>query len=72
VRVFGSVARGEERAGSDVDLLIDLPPGLGLLGFGRLLDELERVLDGLTVDLVPAADLKPEIRARVEREAIPL
>ena len=46
--------------------------GLGLLGFGRLLDELERVLDGLTVDLVPAADLKPQVRARVEREAIPL
>jgi uncharacterized protein len=72
VRVFGSVARGEDSAGSDVDLLVDLPPGLGLLGFGRLLEEFERVLDGLTVDLVPAADLKPEIRARVEREAIPL
>jgi predicted nucleotidyltransferase/DNA-binding XRE family transcriptional regulator len=72
VRVFGSVARGEDGADSDVDLLVDLPPGLGLLGFGRLLDELERVLDGLRVDLVPAADLKPEIRARVEREAIPL
>ena len=72
VRVFGSVARGEDSAGSDVDLLVDLPPGLGLLGFGRLLEEFERVLDGLTVDLVPAADLKPEIRARVEREAISL
>jgi predicted nucleotidyltransferase/DNA-binding XRE family transcriptional regulator len=72
VRVFGSVARGEEGAGSDVDLLVDLPPGLGLFGFGRLLEELERVLDGLKVDLVPAVDLKPEIRARVERDAIPL
>ncbi len=72
VRVFGSVARGEDRADSDVDLLVDLPPGLGLLGYGRLLDQLEQVLDGLKVDLVPAADLKPEIRARVERDAIPL
>lgn len=72
VRVFGSVARGEDRPGSDVDLLVDLPPGLGLLGFGRLLDDLERVLDGARVDLVPATDVKPEIRARVEREAIPL
>jgi predicted nucleotidyltransferase/DNA-binding XRE family transcriptional regulator len=72
VRVFGSIARGEDRPGSDVDLLVDLPPGLGLLGFGRLLDDLERILDGAKVDLVPAADLKPEIRDRVEREALPL
>jgi predicted nucleotidyltransferase len=72
VRVFGSVARGEDQPGSDVDLLVDLPPGLGLLGFGRLLDDLERVLDGAKVDLVPATDLKPEIRDRVEREALSL
>jgi hypothetical protein len=72
VRVFGSVARGEDRPGSDVDLLVDLPPGLGLLGFGRLLDDLERILDGAKIDLIPAGDLKPEIRDRVEREALPL
>ena len=34
LRVFGSVARGEDRPGSDVDLLVDLPPGIGLLGLG--------------------------------------
>jgi predicted nucleotidyltransferase len=72
LRVFGSVARGEDVTDSDVDLLVDLPAGLGLLGYGRLVDELERVLDGPTVDLVPAADLKPEVRARVERDAVPL
>ena len=72
VRVFGSVARGDDAADSDVDLLVDLPPGLGLLGYGRLLDDLEGVLGGIKVDVVPAADLKPEIRARVEEEAIPL
>jgi hypothetical protein len=72
VRVFGSVARGEDGAESDVDLLVDLPPGLGLLGYARLLDQMETVLGGPAVDLVPAADLKPEMRARVEREAIPL
>jgi hypothetical protein len=72
VRVFGSVARGEDAADSDVDLLVDLPVGLGLLGYGRLLEDLERVLDGVRVDLVPARDLKPEVRARVEREAIEL
>jgi uncharacterized protein len=72
VRVFGSIARGDDRPDSDVDLLVDLPPGLGLLGYGRLLDDLERVLDGVRVDLVPAADLKSEIRDRVEGEAVPL
>ncbi len=30
--VFGSVARGEDRPDSDVDLLVDLPPDMGLLG----------------------------------------
>jgi predicted nucleotidyltransferase len=63
--VFGSVARGDDRPGSDVDLLVDLPSGLGLLGLGRLLDDLECVLDGARIDLVPAADHKPEIRDRV-------
>lgn len=72
LRVFGSLARGEDRPDSDVDLLVDLPPGLGLLGFGRLLDDLEQLLDGARVDLVPATDLKPEVRDRVEREAVPL
>lgn len=31
LRVFGSVARGEDQPGSDVDLLVDLPPNMGLL-----------------------------------------
>jgi uncharacterized protein len=35
LRVFGSVARGEDRPGSDVDLLADLPPGLSLFGLGH-------------------------------------
>ena len=71
LRVFGSVARGEDRAGSDVDLLADLPPGMGLLGLGRVQAELEAIL-GSRVDLVPANDLKPAVRARVEPELIAL
>ncbi len=65
--VFGSVARGEDRPDSDVDLLADLPPDMGLLGFGRVQAELEAIL-GAKVDLVPAADLKPDVRARAERD----
>jgi predicted nucleotidyltransferase/DNA-binding XRE family transcriptional regulator len=71
LRVFGSVARGEDRADSDVDLLADLPAGMGLFGLGRVRAELEAVL-GTPVDLVPASDLKPGVRARVERDLVAL
>ncbi len=71
LRVFGSVARGQDRPGSDVDLLADVPPGMGLFGMGRVADKLEAIL-GARVDLVPAQGLKPEVRARIKRELIAL
>jgi predicted nucleotidyltransferase/DNA-binding XRE family transcriptional regulator len=71
LRVFGSVARGEDRPDSDVDLLVDMPPDMGLLGLGRVQAELEAIL-GAKVDLVPASDLKPEARARAERDLVAL
>ena len=71
LRVFGSVARGEDRPDSDVDLLADLPPGLSLFGLGRVEAELEAIL-GTRVDLIPAADLKPGVRKRVERDLVSL
>ena len=69
--VFGSVARGEERPDSDVDLLVELPPGMGLFGLGRLRSDLEAAV-GLPVDLVPACDLKPNLRGRVAADLVPL
>ena len=42
--MFGSVARGEDHPGSDVDLLADFPPGLSLFGLGRLEADLEGIL----------------------------
>jgi hypothetical protein len=71
LRVFGSVARGEDRVDSDVDLLADFPPGLSLFGLGRLEADLEGIL-GTRVDLIPAADLKPGVREQVESDLIPL
>jgi predicted nucleotidyltransferase/DNA-binding XRE family transcriptional regulator len=71
LRVFGSVARSEDRPDSDVDLLVDLPPHMSLLGLGRLQAELEAILD-TKVDLVPASDLKPAVRARAEHDLVPL
>ena len=71
LRVFGSVARGEDRPDSDVDLLADLPPGMSLFGLARLQAELEGIV-GTRVDLVPAADLKPEVRERAGRDLVAL
>jgi len=71
LRVFGTVARGEDRPDSDVDLLVDLPPDIGLLGLGRVQAELEDIV-GTKVDLVPAGDLKPAVRARAERDLVAL
>lgn len=71
LRVFGSVARGTDRPDSDLDLLADLPPGMGLLGLGRVRADLETII-GTEVDLVPASDLKPPIRARADRDLVAL
>ncbi len=71
LRVFGSVARGEDRPDSDVDLLADLPAGLSLFGLGRIEAEMEVIL-GTRVDLIPAAGLKPGVRERVERDLVAL
>jgi predicted nucleotidyltransferase len=49
----------------------DLPPHIGLLGLGRVQADLEAIL-GAKVDLVPASDLKPAVRARTEHELMAL
>jgi len=71
LRVFGSVARGQDGPDSDLDLLADLPPGMGLFGLGRVQADLEAII-GSRVDLVPAGDLKPAVRARASRDLVPL
>lgn len=71
VRVFGSVARGEDTEDSDVDLLVDLSPDVGLVGLAGLERELAELL-GRQVDVVPASSLKSGIEPQVLAEAIPL
>jgi excisionase family DNA binding protein len=71
VRVFGSVARGEARADSDVDLLVDARPDASLLDLSRIGTRVGEVL-GRRVDVVAASDLKPLIREDVLAEAVPL
>ena len=71
VRVFGSVARGDATDASDVDLLVNTRPGCSLLDLGGLLEDLKELL-GCPVDLVTEDGLKPRLRERVLREALPL
>ncbi|MBI1893230.1 MAG: nucleotidyltransferase family protein [Candidatus Rokubacteria bacterium] len=71
VRVFGSVARGEADERSDVDFLVEMEPGRSLLDMGGLLMDLRDLL-GREVDVVTERGLKPRIRARVLKGAIPL
>ena len=71
LRVFGSVARGEDTAESDVDMVADFPLGIGLFELGAFELELSDILK-VKVDLVPSDGLRLRVRAEVDAEAIPL
>jgi predicted nucleotidyltransferase/DNA-binding XRE family transcriptional regulator len=71
VRVFGSLARGDEVAGSDIDLLVDLEPGRTLLDLAAFRREAQEIL-GIPVDVATQDMLKERIRAEVATEATPL
>ncbi|HEX3897925.1 MAG TPA: helix-turn-helix domain-containing protein [Mycobacteriales bacterium] len=71
LRVFGSVARGQDTPDSDVDLLVDLPESTGLFALQALEGQLRRILH-VDVDLAPPSSLKSRVRAEAEAEAIPL
>ena len=71
LRVFGSVVRGEERPGSDVDLLVDLAEGRGFDDYLAIVEELEGLL-GRRVDLVIERSLSPHFRPFIEADARPV
>ncbi len=72
VRIFGSVARGEDTPDSDIDLLVDFPARhLGLFALLRLAGDLEKIL-GRPVDVAAVEVLAPPVRERALAEAIPL
>ncbi|HVC16415.1 MAG TPA: nucleotidyltransferase domain-containing protein [Rhodanobacter sp.] len=72
IRVFGSVARGEERADSDIDFLVDFPPGYDL--FTQRLPLAERLAEitGRRLDIVPEHELNRHLREAVLSEAVDL
>jgi len=71
VRLIGSVARGDARPDSDVDLLVTWSEGTSLLDQAALMLELESLL-GRKVDIASDGWVKPSIRESVYRDAIAL
>ena len=71
--LFGSRARGEHRADSDVDLLVEFLPdaSIGLIGYSKLQRELQSIF-GMKVDLVTKDGLKPLVRKYVLPDLKPL
>jgi uncharacterized protein len=70
VRIFGSVARGEDDEASDVDVLVKMEEGSSLLDMGELLMDLRDLL-GCTVDVISEhKDLRPHFRENVLRDAV--
>lgn len=65
--VFGSVARGDARADSDVDILVEMGPSASLFDLSGTRLILEEAL-GCSVDVVSIGGMKPDIRARVLSE----
>jgi uncharacterized protein len=66
--VFGSTARGEAGPQSDIDLLVDVEPSIGL-GFVTLADRLEAAL-GRRVDLISRRAIRPELWKQIEPDLI--
>lgn len=69
--VFGSVARGEAGAGSDIDVLVELDEDrpIGIFEYARLKLQIGELLDG-RADVVNARTLKPLLRGSILRDAV--
>lgn len=70
-QVFGSAARGDDRPESDIDLMVDFPPGTTLIDIAELKHRLEDLLGG-PVDLVPSTELKRRVRESAEPDLVAL
>ena len=71
IRFFGSVARHEAREESDIDFLVEFPPGTSLLSHAAFQRELSELL-GCAVDVTSVKGMKEQVRQTVLREAVPL
>lgn len=70
-RVFGSVLRGEDADGSDLDILVDPLPDTSLFDLGGIQYELQELL-GVPVHLLTPKDIAIKFRSQVVAEAVPV
>jgi len=71
IRIFGSMARGEENLQSDLDIIVEMEKGSSLLDIIAIKQDIEELL-GLNVDIVTEASISPYIREMVLKEAVNL
>lgn len=71
IKIFGSVARGEDREDSDIDLLVEMESDRSLLDRIGLMQDLEDLL-GRKVEVANVRGLRDRVRSRILAEAIPL
>ena len=69
--LFGSAARAQERAGSDIDILFDPPPRFSLFDMAGMKEELELSLDR-NVDLVTFSSVNRLLKTRIDRDTKPI
>lgn len=69
--IFGSVARGDDRPDSDVDVMVDVDPTRvrSIISLGRIQSRLEKVV-GRRVDLAQRGRLRPHVAVEAERDAV--
>ena len=71
VRIFGSVARGDDNASSDIDVLVDFDTSQGVVPIMRLKKALSKLLQE-NVDVAPVSLLKKSVLESALKEAVPL
>ena len=71
VGLFGSAARGDMNAESDVDILVDIPKNISLFDFVEIKQRLEEILEK-KVDLVEYQTLKPVLREKILQQQMVL
>ena len=71
LRIFGSLARGDQHEASDLDLLVRFEPDRSLMDYGMLVEELQELL-GINVDVVSEAGVDQRVRDAVSQELVPL
>ncbi len=69
--IFGSYARGEQKKGSDVDILIQIDRGTDLIELIRLRTKLQKIIKR-KVDLVEYAGIRKELRASILSNQVPI